>query len=48
MSLAVALNSQDTVIKDPAKKLADLILAPGRKSLADAQASTKIDPVGAF
>ncbi|QJW96070.1 hypothetical protein [Frigoriglobus tundricola] len=41
-------NSSDADTKDRAKKLAELILAPGQKALTGAQASAKSDPVGAF
>jgi hypothetical protein len=41
-------NSSDADTKARAKKLHDLILAPGEKALADARASAKTDPLGAF
>jgi hypothetical protein len=40
--------SPDPEVKEAATKLADLILAPGQKLLADAQASAKSDPVAAY
>jgi hypothetical protein len=40
--------SSDETTKTAAKKLAEAILAPGSKTLADAQANTKTDPVTAF
>lgn len=46
--LAPLTNSSDEAVKVPAKKLSDLILAPGQKALADTQASAKTDPLGAF
>jgi hypothetical protein len=40
--------SSDADTKEKAKKLHDLILAPGEKALAAAQASARTDPLGAF
>ncbi len=40
--------SSDEDTKTKAKKLQDLILAPGQKLLTEAQTSTKTDPVAAF
>jgi hypothetical protein len=40
--------SQNEETKAAAKKLAESILAPGQKMLADAQANAKTDPVAAF
>jgi hypothetical protein len=41
-------NSSDADTKAKAKKLYELILAPGEKALADAQANAKTDPLAAF
>lgn len=46
--VAPLTNSSDDATKAAAKKLAEAILAPGRKALADAQGSVKTDPVAAF
>jgi len=46
--LAPLTNSADADTKERAKKLADLILAPGQKALTAAQAGAKSDPVGSF
>lgn len=46
--LGPLVNSQDADTKSAAKKLADLILAPGEKAFAGAQANVKSDPVAAF
>jgi hypothetical protein len=41
-------SSADPAVKEVAKKLTELILAPGQKLLDDAQSSVKSDPVGAY
>lgn len=46
--LAPLLNSSDADTKAQAKKLADLILAPGEKALAGAKTGAKTDPVSSF
>lgn len=46
--VAALLGSSDPDTKAAAKKLADLILAPGQKAFDAAQAIAKTDPVGAF
>lgn len=46
--LAPLLNSTDADVKAGAKKLQDLILAPGQKALAAAQAGAKADPVTSY
>ncbi|MBP3958971.1 hypothetical protein J8F10_27320 [Gemmata sp. G18] len=46
--LAPLTTSSDEDIKAKAKKLQELILAPGQKALTEAQASAKTDPVSAF
>ena len=41
-------NSQDSAVKDAAKKLSDAILAPGQKNLDEAKRVRRADPVAAF
>ncbi len=46
--VAPLTTSADEDVKTKAKKLQELILAPGQKALAEVQASVKTDPVSAF
>jgi hypothetical protein len=46
--LSPLARSADPEVREAAKRLTDVILAPGQQLLADAQGSAKSDPVGAY